>query len=826
MHTSVAHVGLRHASDGSYWIYSYWTADNGTQLNSNFQIPAASVVNNRVTVSICSYDSNRTNVIRSGPTLKVTTPYTTETTRKLPYTNVIQPLIYADCYASGTGGWVNLHFYNITQSIPRDIITPYARNDIMGFGFDYPNVPNNKNGTDFLISRGQSASVYLSDTNMANSTDIAYDQSLFANGFEEGIHFYPGLTSQSLEQAKQTIDTHMAAAEATFGSLPTSWACHQNEDTITHAIYAYNKYGALYRNGPMGMAFITNVDTLSNATWAWWSVSSARGAVSPCFTHRTDEYPAIPYSIDPDLFENFVTNLNSNGINLVNFSNWYYSSMAQNATIKNIEYDANYTEFQLNTSGGYPVIINMQIASHSQLYYNGVPIPFNQTSDGIQFMSAGNGTYTLTGPQVPPVANFTADLTVQFTDTSTNRPIRWDWNFGDGSTSTEQNPVHVYGDEGTYNVTLVATNTGGSSDVRSMVIAINSVAANFTANKTEGTAPLTVQFTDTSTNSPTSWNWNFGDGNFSTEQNPEHTFGDDGIYNVTLVATNAGNSSSPGSSSPGSSPGSPSPADPSVVDSSDVKSMNIIVKEPSADFTANRTEGTAPLTVQFTDTSTNSPTSWDWNFGDGNSSTEQNPVHVFSINGTYNVTLVATNAGGSSDVKAMNITVNRVLIPPVANFTANRTEGTAPLTVQFTDTSTNSPTSRDWNFGDGANSTDANPVHVYATAGTYVANLTASNADGTDTESKTITVTGPVMGSPKARFTAVPQMGSAPLTVNFTDNSVNATSIVWDFGDRSATSTEANPSHIYKTAGFYTVKLTATSGSKSSVASKIIVVGK
>jgi len=128
MHTSVAYVGVIHSSDGSYEIESLWY-DNGSILNasqlnsSSFQIPKALVINNRVTVSIHSYESNRTNVITVGPGLSVTTPYTTEKTRELPYTNVIQPLIYTEYYISGTGNWANFHLYNIKQSIPRNTIT-------------------------------------------------------------------------------------------------------------------------------------------------------------------------------------------------------------------------------------------------------------------------------------------------------------------------------------------------------------------------------------------------------------------------------------------------------------------------------------------------------------------------------------------------------------------------------------------------------------------------------------------------------------------------------------------------------------------------------
>ena len=264
----------------------------------------------------------------------------------------------------------------------------------------------------------------------------------------------------------------------------------------------------------------------------------------------------------------------------------------------------------------------------------------------------------------------------------------------------------------------------------------------------------------------------------STEQSPEHVFSGKGTYNVTLVAINADGPSS---------------------EKSMVITVNRALTPPVANFVADKTEGTTPLTVKFTDTSTNSPTGWEWNFGDGTqTSIEQNPEHVFNGKGTYNVTLVATNGDGSSDVKSMVITVNRALTPPVANFTAHQT---ASFKVQFNDLSLNETLGRTWTFGDGSTSTDANPIHAYATAGTYIVNLTASNADGTDTARKTITVTG-TPAVPKASFTAVPVFGRAPLKVKFTDNSVNATSIKWDFGDNSATTTSQNQVTSIKRQGF------------------------
>jgi serine protease len=166
---------------------------------------------------------------------------------------------------------------------------------------------------------------------------------------------------------------------------------------------------------------------------------------------------------------------------------------------------------------------------------------------------------------------------------------------------------------------------------------------------------------------------------------------------------------------------------------------------PVAAFSGTPTSGYAPLTVVFTDASTNNPTSWSWTFGDGGTSTAQNPSHTYTAAGTYTVTLTATNAYGSdSETKTNYITVtNPPTDPPVADFSGTPTSGSAPLTVVFTDASTNNPTSWSWTFGDGGTSTAQNPSHTYTAAGTYTVSLTATNAYGSDTETKTgyITVT-------------------------------------------------------------------------------------
>jgi len=169
-----------------------------------------------------------------------------------------------------------------------------------------------------------------------------------------------------------------------------------------------------------------------------------------------------------------------------------------------------------------------------------------------------------------------------------------------------------------------------------------------------------------------------------------------------------------------------------------------------AAFSAAPTTGTAPLTVSFTDESTGA-TLWSWNFGDGGTSDQQHPSHTYNEPGTYTVALTVTNAGGSdTETKTGHITVTAPVLPPVAEFWASPTTGTAPLTVQFTDASTNAPTARSWNFGDGRTSIAQSPSHTYSTAGTYTVALTVTNAGGSDTETKTgyITVSAPPPTAP------------------------------------------------------------------------------
>ena len=467
-----------------------------------------------------------------------------------------------------------------------------------------------------------------------------------------------------------------------------------------------------------------------------------------------------------------------------------------------------------------------------------------------------------------PVANFSgtptsgsAPLAVSFTDSSTNTPTAWSWTFGDGNSSTAQNPSHTYS-AGTYTVALTATNAyGNNTNTKSNYISVTVAApvASFTSTPpTSGVASFSVSFTDTSTNSPTSWSWTFGDSGSSTAQNPSHTYTAAGTYDVAMTATNSGGSNTctyPGWVTVRNSAGSVS-----LYPASYSAGNGTVLSGALSD--TNSENGTYFVTQCNTSTH---GYSWGFTFEAGYAPSALSALHVemkqhcsrsdtpsmtyyISRPGqsfdhlswpalrptsdqwvTYDTTDVASCMDASNNVQLMicgcptsgnsnNYTLSydvvRLILtvaPPVANFSGAPTSGNAPLSVSFTDSTTNNPTAWSWTFGDGGTTTAQNPSHTYSSAGAYTVALTATNGGGNNTNTKTNYITVASANPPVASFTSTPPTaGVTSLSVSFTDTSTNSpTSWSWTFGDGNS-STAHNPSHTYTAAGTYDVALTAT----------------
>lgn len=487
-----------------------------------------------------------------------------------------------------------------------------------------------------------------------------------------------------------------------------------------------------------------------------------------------------------------------------------------------------------------------------------------------------------------PTAQFNAtnvceDATTSFTDNSSVVVVDGDaidtyaWNFGNGSTSTSQNPTLDYGSEGIYDVTLVVTtNHGCENEVTQSVEVYPLPVVNFTP--TEVCLDFNTEFTDESTvsnvhtsNSNVSWDWDFGGGASSTDQNPAHTFGTDGVHNVTLtVTTNNGctNSvtlpvtvnplpvadftfvnacdnedvvltSAATTTSSGIQVYSWDVNNDNVTDytgstashtfSSDgfhtvvhtVEDANGCVSSASQDVTVyalpsavfDATSVCEDATTAFTNNSNvvavdgDVIDSYSWSFGNGSASTAENPTHDYGTEGVYDVTLVVTTNYGCEDEVTEQVEVYPL---PTVDFIAS--EECLNFGTSFTDQSdvsnthtTNSNVGWDWDFGGGETSADQNPTHTFDSEGTYNVTLTVTtNNDCTNS------VTLPVVVNPLPvidfTFANACDEDEVLLTSTATSASGAIETYSWDVNDDGTVDYTGNTaSHTYPGDGFYTV---------------------
>jgi len=484
----------------------------------------------------------------------------------------------------------------------------------------------------------------------------------------------------------------------------------------------------------------------------------------------------------------------------------------------------------------------------------------------------------------PPVADFIANPrgicltdTVDFTDLSTGIIDTWHWQFGDGDTSNVQHPTHIYPDTGLYTVTLTVTGPGGAdSETKShYIIVYDGPQAGFDVVPDSGEAPLTVQITNRAQNVRTG-KYYFGDGDSTTSANPSHTYSSVGIYTITQIVENPCGEDTTSKTVTVTSP-APPVADFRAPDTcvgeyilfADLSTGNItswfwqfgdgdtsihkhpthaydtarsylatltvagpggsdsvskwiqIWDEPVAGFMAVPDSGAADLTVTFTDQSVGA-SSYSWDFGDGDTDSVASPVHVYDTVGTFLAIQTVANICGT-DVDSVEIKVTERIPPPVADFTANDTCLGDPTTC--TDRSTGNITSWLWYYGDGDSSTVQNPTHTYDSVKTYTITLIVTGPGGSDTTSNDVRI----FGEPIADFIADPHYGKSPLDVRFVNQSVDATSWTWDFGDGTTQPGGDTVYHTYTTdtIATYLVDLTVSNKcGEDSKADSILIDGE
>ncbi|MBU0489614.1 MAG: PKD domain-containing protein [Bacteroidetes bacterium] len=366
--------------------------------------------------------------------------------------------------------------------------------------------------------------------------------------------------------------------------------------------------------------------------------------------------------------------------------------------------------------------------------------------------------------------------TVYFDDRSLGNPTNWTWNFGDGVTSILPNPSHQYAFSGVYTVSLSVLDnvTGRTAQIfRDIVIGNDLTVARFDYFVADSVNR--VFFTDRSTGAPETWYWTFGDGGYSTIQNPEHQYFTSGVYPVCLKVTDSLNRPS-------------------------TKCKNVQIGNSILMAFFDFYIDDATLTVNFSDHSLGNIHKWYWTFGNFATSQQRNPTKVFPHPGNYPVKLVVKDT--VANISDEFVVYMQIGTPEcIGNFEYSVIPDSNK--VVFTDMSIGSIVSRTWNFGDGTTSNALNPVHYYGAAGMYTVCLTVSNPSGVMHQYCEQVQVGTINCS--AAFNV---FVDSLTNIAFFQNDVlgNSTTLNWEFGD-GGISSAFGPAHYYAAPGYYVVTL-------------------
>ncbi len=489
----------------------------------------------------------------------------------------------------------------------------------------------------------------------------------------------------------------------------------------------------------------------------------------------------------------------SGGCDLVDYRIWKFESVIivdatyEQGILTYICHSADTMDIGMLPAGSYALLFDWRESINFDIYPN-------------QQDCQANFTYTY--PEFLYNACFNCVNTVAFTDLSEGNVVKWYWDFGDGQTSGQKNPVHNYSIPGVYEVCLTIVTDKGCTSIYCEKVRVGPSTrckAFFEVIYSDCYSPFRedcmsnfVAFMDKSFGNIKEWHWDFGDGQTSGEQNPVHQYENGGLYNVCLtIKTYDG--------------------------CTDTYCDSIFIYTPwcKADFTwsmllCNYDFAPCERTYQFIDKSFGNVRQWHWDFGDGQTSEEQDPIHRYESDGKYEVRLTIITWSMCFDTKIDTIVIGDTVYPdcksdfrweefyPMWDCGFKSTDCITPYYyIHFMDKSDGEITHWRWDFGDGSVSHEQNPIHEYQFSGLYeVCLYIKAKGNCSDSICKTIFVGDTIQWPCEADFTTGQFTSPCPLCIGYycvqflDQSSWNTVQWSWDFGDGD-TSDLQNPEHVY-----------------------------
>ncbi|PNX50657.1 MAG: hypothetical protein BV456_06005, partial [Thermoplasmata archaeon M8B2D] len=383
-----------------------------------------------------------------------------------------------------------------------------------------------------------------------------------------------------------------------------------------------------------------------------------------------------------------------------------------------------------------------------------------------------------------------AGETVTFDGSATGgaTPYSWSWNFGGDGTSSLEDPTHTFNTPGTYVCVLTVTDACSSTDTDSVTIIVNPALGCDAGGPYSGTICSPVSFSGSASGGhpPYTYSWTFGDGGSGSGPSPTHQYTSDGSYTATLTVTD-------------------SQLDTAVDTAPVTISTSAVVADAGGPYS-----GTICSPISFSGGASGgcTPYTFSWTFGDGGTSTLQNPTHQYTSDGTFTATFTVTDNKGAYDSDTASVTVSTSAVVATASGPSNGCTGD-PVIFSGSASGGCSPYSYSWSFGDGGSSTQQNPSHTFNSPGTYTVTLTVTDdADQTDSDTISIVIEDCLLDVDAHG----PYYGEVGVDIQFTGSVSGGTPpyyYQWSFGDGSF-SEEQNPLYAYSSpspSGGYPVVL-------------------